>query len=91
MKPSTIGALVGALTGFVAVLALRLYPFSSALLSALLFPGQLFVKYSNGMGMFGHMIFNTFAYFFNLLLYAVVGYGIGWLFEQKHQPDASRG
>lgn len=85
MKPTVVGALAGALAGFVAVLALRLYPFSSGLISALLFPGQIFVKYSNGMGMFGHMLFNTFAYFANLFVYAAVGYGIGWLFQSKQK------
>lgn len=74
---------MGALAGFLAVLALNMFTFFSPVVIALLFPGRIFIKYSNGMGMFGHMMFDTFAYFSNLLLYAVVGYGIGSLFSSK--------
>ena len=83
MKPAVLGGLLGALAGFFAVLAVNMFTFFSPTVSALLFPGRIFIKYSNGMGMFGHMVFDTFAYFGNLLLYAAVGYGIGSLFSNR--------
>ena len=91
MKPSTLGALLGALAGFAAVLIFNLFTFASPLLIAVLFPGRVFIKVSNGMGPFGHMIFDTFAYFSNLLLYALVGFAIGWLLTPKHKRWSSGG
>lgn len=83
MKPSVLGALLGALAGFCSVLALNVFTISSRLLSAILFPGRIFIKASNGMGPFGHMVFDTFAYLSNIVLYAAVGFAIGWLFTRK--------
>ncbi len=85
MKPSTLGALIGALAGFVAVLMLNLLTFFSPLVIALLFPGRIFLKYSNGMNPFGHMIFDTLAYFTNIVLYAAVGFGLGKLLFPRDQ------
>ncbi len=79
MKRSIVGALIGAALGFVSVLALNLFVARLGFMSAVLFPGRIFITASNGMGMFGHMVFDTLAYFSNVVLYAGVGYGIGWM------------
>ena len=85
MKPSTLGALLGALAGFVTVLMVNLMTFFSPLVIALLFPGRIFLKLSNGAGPFGQMLLDTMAYFSNILLYAAVGFVLGRLLESKNK------
>lgn len=88
MKASVLGALIGALAGFTTVLLLNLFTFFSPVVIALLFPGRIFIKYANGMNPFGHMIFDTLAYFSNIALYAAVGFGIGKLMTTRDQAPA---
>ena len=82
MTPATMCGLLGAFLGFLAFLAPKILHVNSSLLVAILFPTK-FLATSSGLGPFGHMIFDTGAYLGNVLLYAAVGYGIGWLFTSK--------
>lgn len=85
MKPSVIGALTGAAIGFVLVMVLKLAVVQSVLLNDLFFPGRAIIVYANrgGMGDFGLMIFDFFAYFSNIILYAAIGFAVGRLLDRK--------
>lgn len=93
MKPSVLGALLGGVIGFCTVLVLNIAVVPSTFLRALLFPGNLFIRYATnkGLGDFGQMIFDTLAYASNILLYAVVGFALGKLLEGRRRPQAAAG
>ena len=83
MTPAAIGGLLGAtfaFCGFVAVKVLLIY---SGVLRAILFPGNMLIASTNGHGTFGHMMIDTVAYLGSVLLYGVVGFGIGSIFTSR--------
>lgn len=83
MKPAQVGAMVGALLGLFAILLYKVTVVSSVLVAALLWPARIFMTAFSGFGTFGHMMLDTLAIFGNLLVYAAVGYGIGWLIPTR--------
>lgn len=93
MRPSVLGALLGAAAGFCTVVLLNIVVVSSPPVCALLFPGGAFLRYATnkGTGDFGQMIFDSLAYFSNIVLYAAVGFALGKLFDSRRSPQASAG
>lgn len=85
MRPSVLGALIGAAAGFVMVVLLNVLVVSSSLVRALLFPGHVFIHLANirGTGDFGLMIFDFLAYFSNIVLYAAIGFVVGKMLEGR--------
>lgn len=85
MKASIIGALLGAVLGFTTVVILSVAVIQSGFLRAILFPGYLFIHFANrrGAGDFGQMIYDFFAYFTNILIYAVIGWLVGRALEAR--------
>lgn len=71
--------------GFTTVVLLNLLVISSPVLRALLFPGNIFIRYATNKGVsdFGLMIYDSLAYFTNILLYAAAGFCIGRLFQTQ--------
>ncbi len=82
MKPSVIGGLIGAFIGMMFILATKIFVVMSTPVLGLLWPTRFFMTAFTGFGPFGHMMLDTVAIFASILLYAIVGYVVGWLFSQ---------
>ena len=85
MKPTIIGALIGALLGFLVILLVQQPFLSSPTLTRILFPARVFDVMASrfGDGPFGDMMLYSLAYFVNMLIYAGIGFGVGSLFGSK--------
>lgn len=90
MKPSSLGAFIGGLAAFAALLMWKVFVVTNPFVRAVLFPGYLFIKYSQGMGPFSQMVFDTVAYLLDLVIYAAIGYGIGRWLSGAPSADAEK-
>ncbi len=85
MKPAQVGALIGGFVGLLTIVLYKIMVVSSTVVTAVLWPARLFTTAFNGFSPFGHMMLDTLAFFFNMLIYAAVGYGIGWCIPSKNK------
>lgn len=83
MSPAIRGGLIGAFAGFVALLAVGVFQLQSRPLVEALWPTRFLITASNGFGPTGEMIFRTLAFLTNVLLFAAVGYAIGWMVSPR--------
>lgn len=83
MKPAAVGAMAGGFLGLATILVYKLVVVISPVLIAILWPAHFFITAFNGFGPFGHMMLDSMAIIGNVLIYAAVGYGIGWLIPQR--------
>lgn len=83
MKPAQVGAMIGGLVGLMTILLYKVVVIASPVITAILWPARIFMTALNGYGVFGHMMLDTLALVVNVLIYAAVGYGIGWLVPSR--------
>ncbi len=83
MTPAASGGLLGAAFAFCGFIAIKVLPIYSGVLRAILFPGHMLIANANGFGTFGHMAIDTLAYLGSVLLYGVIGFGIGSIFTSR--------
>ncbi len=85
MKPAQVGAMIGGFVGLMTILLYKVTVVSSPVITAILWPARFFMTAFNSVGPFGHMMLDTLAFFVNILIYAAVGYGIGWFIPSRSE------